>query len=148
MTILYFSGSASTSYNRSLLSLSLNSSVSTEPDENGVSRIDVDKDRCVSCGACFDACEHHAREFRDDTDDFFEDLKRGEKISVLIAPAFLADYPTEYERVLGGLKKLGVRRFISVSFGADITTWGYINYIQKHNYWAAYHSPVRWWWAI
>lgn len=115
--------------------------VSTEPDENGVSRIDVDKDRCVSCGACFDACEHHAREFRDDTDDFFEDLKRGEKISVLIAPAFLADYPTEYERVLGGLKKLGVRRFISVSFGADITTWGYINYIQKHNYLGGISQP-------
>ncbi len=115
--------------------------VSTEPDASGVSRITVDKDRCVSCGACFDACEHDAREYRDDTEDFFEALRRGEKISVLIAPAFLADYPNEYARVLGGLKKLGVQRFISVSFGADITTWAYIKYIQTHNYLGGISQP-------
>ncbi len=85
---------------------SMGACVSTEPDETGSSRIEVDKDRCIACGACFDACEHHAREFRDDTEDFFAALKRGEKVSVLIAPAFLADYPNEYSRVLGGLKKL------------------------------------------
>jgi len=120
---------------------SMGACISTEPDENGNSRIEVDKDRCIACGACFDACEHHAREFRDDTEEFFGALKRGEKISVLIAPAFLADYPKEYSRVLGGLKKLGVSRFISVSFGADITTWAYINYIQKNNYLGGISQP-------
>ncbi len=107
----------------------LGACVSDQADENRKSRIDVDGDRCVACGACFDACEHGAREFRDDTLRFFEDLKSGQPISVLIAPAFKANYPKEYEKVLGGLKKMGVKRFISVSFGADITTWGYINYI-------------------
>ncbi len=115
--------------------------VSTMPDENGNSRIEVDKDKCIACGACFDACEHHAREFRDDTEEFFEALKKGEKVSVLIAPAFLADYPKEYQKVLGGLKKLGVDRFISVSFGADITTWAYIKYIQTHNYLGGISQP-------
>ncbi|MCR4907222.1 MAG: 4Fe-4S binding protein [Lachnospiraceae bacterium] len=115
--------------------------VSTEPDENGASRIEVDKDKCIACGACFEACEHDAREFRDDTEDFFAALKRGERASVLIAPAFLADYPTEYAKVLGGLKKLGVQRFISVSFGADICTWGYIKYIQTHNYLGGISQP-------
>lgn len=115
--------------------------VSTEPDENDFSRIDVDGEKCIACGACFDACEHNAREYNDDTERFFEDLKKGEKISLLIAPAFKADYPAEYERVLGGLKKLGVNRLISVSFGADITTWGYINYIQKHNYLGGISQP-------
>ncbi len=115
--------------------------VSTAPDERGISRIEVDKDKCIACGACFDACEHNAREFRDDTPDFFEALKRGEKISVLIAPAFLADYPGEYAKVLGGLKKLGVQRFISVSFGADITTWAYIKYIQTHHYLGGISQP-------
>jgi len=115
--------------------------VSTEPDGYGKTRINVDGDRCVSCGACFDACEHGAREYNDDTERFFEDLKAGQKISVLIAPAFKANYPREYETILGGLKKLGVNRFISVSFGADITTWGYINYIQKHNYLGGISQP-------
>ena len=115
--------------------------ISTEPDENGQSRIEVDGNKCIACGACFDACEHEARQYNDDTEKFFADLKKGEKISLLLAPAFLADYPNDYERVLGGLKKLGVNRIISVSFGADITTWGYIKYIQTHNYLGGISQP-------
>ena len=115
--------------------------ISDSPDENGVSHIEVDGNRCIACGACFDACEHDAREYIDDTERFFEDLKKGESVSVLIAPAFKANYPKEYESVLGGLKKLGVKRFISVSFGADITTWGYIKYIQTHNYLGGISQP-------
>ena len=103
--------------------------------------IDVDQDRCIACGACLDACEHHAREFVDDTERFFADLKKGERISVLIAPAFLANYPKDYERYLGALKKLGVNRFISVSFGADITTWGYIKYITEHSFYGGISQP-------
>ena len=98
--------------------------VSSDADENGRSRIDVDASRCVACGACFDACEHNAREYNDDTDSFLNDLKAGVPISLLIAPSFQANYPDEYERVLGGLKALGVNHIINVAFGADITTWG------------------------
>ncbi|MBR1860824.1 MAG: 4Fe-4S dicluster domain-containing protein [Lachnospiraceae bacterium] len=119
----------------------LGACVSEDADENGKSRIDVDGDRCIACGACFDVCMHGAREYRDDTQRFFDDLKKGENISVLIAPAFKANYPREYESVLGGLKALGVKRFISVSFGADITTWGYINYIQKNNFLGGISQP-------
>lgn len=113
--------------------------VSHEVD--GMNRIDVDGDRCVACGACFDVCEHGAREFRDDTESFFEDLKRGEKISILLAPAFKANYPKEYEKVLGGLKALGVNRIISVSFGADITTWAYLNYVTKNKFYGGISQP-------
>lgn len=115
--------------------------VSSKPDENGRTHIDVDGTKCVACGACFDACEHNARSYEDDTERFFEDLRKEEKISILIAPAFKADYPKDYERVLGGLKKCGVNRIISVSFGADITTWGYIKYIQSHNYLGGISQP-------
>ena len=86
-------------------------------DENGNNRIHVDGTKCIACGACFDVCEHNAREYRDDTERFFEDLKRGEPISLLLAAAFKANYPEEYETVLGGLKQMGINRMISVSFG-------------------------------
>lgn len=109
--------------------------------ENGENKIVVDGKQCVSCGACFDACAHEARSFNDDTERFFEDLKKGEKISLLLAPAFLANYPSEYGSVLGGLKKLGVNRIISISFGADITTWGYIKYITEHNFTGGISQP-------
>lgn len=110
-------------------------------ESEGKSRIEVDGDRCIACGACFDVCKHHAREFLDDTERFFEDLAAGEQISVLVAPAFKANYPKEYERVLGGLKRAGVNRIISISFGADITTWGYLNYITKYNFTGGISQP-------
>ena len=110
-------------------------------EENGKARIDVDGSKCVACGSCIDVCVHGAREFMDDTARFFEDLKKGEPISLLLAPAFKANYPYEYERVLGGLKKLGVNRIISVSFGADITTWGYLNYIKEYDFVGGISQP-------
>lgn len=110
-------------------------------EQDGQNRIEVHGDKCIACGACFDACEHNAREFRDDTEAFFAALKQGEKVSVLIAPAFKANYPKEYEKVLGGLKAAGVNRFISVSFGADITTWGYLNYISKYHFTGGISQP-------
>ncbi len=103
--------------------------------------IEVDPKKCIACGACIDACEHGAREYEDDVERFFADLRRGEKISVLIAPAFLANYPDEYGKYLGMLKKLGVNRFISVSFGADITTWAYIKYITEKKFYGGISQP-------
>ena len=115
--------------------------VSTIADEKGRSRINVNPDRCVGCGACFDACEHGAREYVDDTDEFLADLAAGEPISLLIAPAFRANYPDEYERVLGGLKALGVKHIINVAFGADITTWGYLKCIREHGFTGGISQP-------
>lgn len=102
--------------------------------KRGNARINVDASKCIACGACIDACEHKAREFNDDTERFFEDLKKGVEISILLAPAFKVNYPGEYESVLGGLKKAGVKHIISVSAGADITTWGYLKYVQENNF--------------
>ncbi len=103
--------------------------------------IEVDPKKCIACGACLDACEHGAREYEDDVEKFFEDLSKGQKISVIIAPAFLANYPRDYSKYLGMLKKLGVNRFISVSFGADITTWAYIKYITENKFYGGISQP-------
>ncbi len=113
--------------------------IAVEKDRGNV--IEVDQDKCIGCGACIDACEHGAREYIDDVDVFFDDLSKGKKISVIIAPAFLANYPQDYAKYLGMLKKLGVNRFISVSFGADITTWGYIKYITERNFYGGISQP-------
>lgn len=108
----------------------LNANYSVEKDGKNV--ILVNGEACIQCGACMDICHHDARMYRDDTQRFFDDLRRGERISVLVAPAFIANYPRQYRQVLGYLKSLGVNRVISVSFGADITTWAYLKYISNH----------------
>ena len=114
----------------------LTSNIATE-----VGHVSVSSDACIACGACFDSCAHNARDFIDDTDSFFNDLKKGHQISVIIAPAFLANYPKEYKKVLGYLKALGVNHFYSVSFGADITTWAYLKYITENNFTGGISQP-------
>ncbi len=109
--------------------------------KNGKNRIEVDEKKCIACGACIDVCEHKAREFKDDTNQFFNDLKRGANISVLVAPALKANYPDIYKNILGALKKMGVNHIISVSFGADITTWGYLNYIKEYDFKGGISQP-------
>jgi len=104
-------------------------------------KVNVDPDKCISCGACFDACAHGARDYEDDTERFFGALKSGKKVSVILAPAFIANYPKEYKRLLGFFKEAGVNHIYSVSFGADITTWGYLKYITENNFLGGISQP-------
>ncbi|MCL1846335.1 MAG: methyl-accepting chemotaxis protein [Defluviitaleaceae bacterium] len=101
------------------------------PDGSGSYNICVDQNECILCGTCNDTCTHNVRHFRDDCDSFFDDLKRGKAISVIVAPAFYINYPSEYKRVFGYLKSMGVKNFYSVSYGADITAWAYLNHITQ-----------------
>lgn len=115
--------------------------VNTSAIVDGKNIISVDGASCVHCGSCITACPHNARDYIDDTEAFLSDLKSGKRISLLVAPAFIANYPKEYKHVLGYLKSLGVNHIISVSFGADITTWGYLNYITQHNFTGGISQP-------
>ena len=54
---------------------------------NGENRVKVDHLKCIHCGACIEVCDHDARDFADDTEKFFSDLKRGIHISVIAAPS-------------------------------------------------------------
>ena len=108
---------------------------------NGKNQIHVDPSKCIACGACLDVCAHNAREYADDTARFFDDLAKGESISILVAPSFEANYPNEFRQILGGLKKLGVNHIINVSFGADITTWAYLNFLSQNDFHGGISNP-------
>ena len=91
----------------------------------------INADRCIVCGACIDVCAHGAREYLDDTDAFFSDLSSGESISVLVAPSFEAKYPKVFNQACAALRRLGVRRLVPVSLGADICTWAYVKHMEQ-----------------
>ncbi len=97
---------------------------------NGENRVRVDHLKCIHCGACIDVCDHDARDFADDTEKFFSDLKRGINISVIAAPSIRFNFPN-FKRLFGLLKSLGVKLIYDVSLGGDITTWAYLKAIQE-----------------
>jgi len=98
-------------------------------DEQGNLKVKIDHDKCITCGMCVPACQHDARIFDDDIGLFFEDLKNGVPISVMVAPALKANMH-DYKKLLTYLKQQGVNFIYDVSIGADICVWAHIKYIR------------------
>ncbi|MFP4387058.1 MAG: [Fe-Fe] hydrogenase large subunit C-terminal domain-containing protein [Alphaproteobacteria bacterium] len=99
---------------------------------DGNNKVRINDDACIRCGACVRACSHGARDYIDDTERFFSDLKAGKRISIIAAPAVRSNFD-DYRKLFGYFKQCGVDRLYDVSFGADITTWAYLKAIAKHN---------------
>lgn len=99
-------------------------------NKDGENKIKINADLCIHCGKCIAVCDHQARDYEDDTEALFRDLKRGNKISVVAAPAFRTNY-SNYKQIITLLKNYGVNLVYDVSFGADITTWAYIKAINE-----------------
>lgn len=100
--------------------------------EEGKTRVKVDNAKCIACGACLAVCHHESRSFVDDTERFFDDLAKGERISVFCAPAGRANLG-QWDQVLAVLRQKGVNKIFDVSLGADICTWAHIRHIQKNS---------------
>lgn len=101
-------------------------------DENDNLVITIDDDRCIKCGACIRACSHGARSFNDDIDRFLADLKRGEEIAMIAAPAIKIAFDGNWRHALQWLRNQGVKAIYDVAYGADICTWAHIRYLEQH----------------
>ena len=103
-----------------------------EHDENGKAIFNINPDKCISCGACVKVCSHKSRTYADDTERFWEDLKKGVKIVGICAPAVKVSFDGCWRGVLEYIQKNGVEKIYDVAFGADICTWAHIRYLEKH----------------
>lgn len=67
--------------------------------KNGKNQIHVDDEKCLHCGRCLETCHHNAREYRDDTKVFLEDLRGGQPISLVVAPSFFSGFRSTANRM-------------------------------------------------
>src|SRR5574344_1306829 len=95
--------------------------------------VKLNADLCIGCGSCITACTHGARIGLDDTEAFFTDLKKGVKIIAIVAPAVIVNFKGKDLELNGWLKSIGVKSVFDVSFGAELTTKSYVEYIKNKN---------------
>lgn len=107
----------------------------------GKNRIEVDESRCIRCGRCLTACPHGAREYLDDTEEFFQSLEEGKQVSLAVAPAFYITYKEKANQILGYLKSLGVGKIYNVALGADLSVWSTVKYLEEHPAESFYTQP-------
>ena len=96
--------------------------------------VNIDSNLCIGCGACIKACTHGARVGIDDFSEFMQTVKTGSSdVVAIVAPAAAPNFRGKELELNGWLKSIGVKAVFDVSFGAELTTKSYLNYIKKHD---------------
>ena len=93
--------------------------------------VEVSK-KCIDCGLCVVACEHGAREYRDDCETVMKALSGSRKISALIDPVFYMIYGNKSAEILGYLKDIGINKIYDVAYGAEICMYAHAKHIKEH----------------
>ncbi|MTV48765.1 hypothetical protein GJ688_07195 [Heliobacillus mobilis] len=96
--------------------------------------VSVNDDLCIGCGECIRICRekgHHARTGVDDFTEFLQDIKKGEAVGVLLAPAAAVNYPNLLPQLILAIRQIGAKAVFDVSFGAEITTYMYLKALQQ-----------------
>ena len=85
-------------------------------DENGIEHINEEK--CIYCGKCMNACPFGAIFEISQAFDVLESIRRGEKMTAIVAPSILGQFDATIEQVYGALRTIGFTDVIEVAQGA------------------------------
>lgn len=88
-------------------------------DEYGNEMIDMDK--CILCGKCMQECPFGAIIPSSILPNIIKDIKSGEKVIALVAPAIAGQFRDKLSQIYGSIKKLGFSEICEVAWGAEQT---------------------------
>ncbi len=95
--------------------------------------IKVNPELCIGCGRCISACHFGARVGVDDFDLWMKDLKAGAKMIAIVAPSSVVSFRGHILELNTWLKSIGIQAVFDVSFGAELTSKSYVEYIKNKN---------------
>ena len=95
--------------------------------------IKVNPELCIGCGRCIGACHFGARQGLDDFDMFMNDLQSGVKMIAIVAPSSVVSFRGRILELNTWLKSIGIKAVFDVSFGAELTSKSYVEYIKKND---------------
>lgn len=101
-------------------------------DESGQLRIVINDEKCIKCGACIKACSHGARSYKDDMEQFLQDVADGKEVAMIAAPSIKIAFDGNWRHALQWLRNQGVKKIYDVGYGADICTWAHLRYMEAH----------------
>ncbi|MCB9209918.1 MAG: GHKL domain-containing protein [Ignavibacteriales bacterium] len=91
------------------------------------------ENRCISCGHCVKVCALEAKKIKSDINLVLDELLPLHKTIAIVAPAFVAAYPENYQKIPTALKSLGFDKVIETAFGADLISKQYAKYFENKN---------------
>lgn len=91
---------------------------------------EIIEDKCIGCGRCFNVCPQNARNINSDLNNVREALKT-KKVVVSIAPSYRGIY-SNYKKLIGALKSLGIDKVEETAVGAELVTSLYGKYIEDN----------------
>lgn len=89
-------------------------------NENGIEFINNEK--CIQCGKCVVACPFGAVMEKSHLVEIATKKRKGKELVAMVAPAIIAQFKSEYPRILGSIKQAGFDHVYEVSWGAVETT--------------------------
>ncbi|SHK00488.1 [Fe-Fe] hydrogenase large subunit C-terminal domain-containing protein [Desulforamulus aeronauticus] len=98
------------------------------------SKAEIIQDSCLNCGLCMGVCSKKAKQYRKSVNNVRQ-LLLDRNCAVVLAPSYIIVARKKYNcspgQFCGALKKLGFKLIYESSFGADIVTKVYLDYVNQ-----------------
>lgn len=84
--------------------------------------VEVEHEKCIGCGKCVRSCPFGAIAERSELFKVLKMLKRGDKVTAMIAPAIDGQFPGTLSQIKASLLKVGFTDVFEVAKGAEVTS--------------------------